>query len=329
MDKNEMIEGLIAAGFTKEKATKKVEETVEYFTKKLAGSESTTIENAIAMGYKKILNIANASKVRAVVIGSTNLIDKNGWLKRRAEKAYETDASRAVAEGLVAVDDEGTITYIDNREFLDGAQTIPNRNFGKPIAKQEQREIVLVTNRGVEKAFANVDVEIGREYDFYGSQAEGKNVVYVNRKPKPTFVRTLRPVEFWEGINDVMGTVEEAVPLCDVFDKENYEFVITKGMIHGKYVNDFGSRISKSILLRSDECPDGIFCSVSSDVVDAVFDEVDEGYEVIVVGNFNKYTKKDGTDGCGINMTGLVYNPDSSQIADALGDFEDVVFGGE
>ena len=323
MNREEVVMKIVESGITADKAEKKVKQIEDKIKVQLKNQDDKAIEVAINLAYSQILNSLSQEKVRGIVIGIGEKKDANDYAKRVALNAYKENAQRAISEGLVRVDEDETVVPLDTKEFFDEGKTKKNGNFGKPLATRMQREIVVAIENDIIRAFADVDVTLGDEYDIYGKVK--KPYMSVSKNPKPRFIRTPNGTERWNTVYNSVGASQYAMSFNEMIDAKNNTFVITKAFVKGMGESDYGMWVT----LESDETTESVICNVAPDIVEFVNANVEVGYEVIVVGSFSRFIGKDDAERKSVRVTGIIPNPSSALIADTLGDIADILYADE
>jgi hypothetical protein len=325
MNREEVINKIVESGIDAKTAEKKVKQIEDKIKVQLAKQDAGVIETAINLAYNQLVSTVSKEKVRGVVIGVGEEKDANGYAKHVATVAYEENPQRAIAEGLVTVetdeDGEDVVIPLDTKEFFDADKKKKNGNFGKPLPTRMQREIVLAIENDVVRAFANVDVRLGDEYDVYGTVK--KPYMNVSKNPKPRFVRTPNGTERWLFVHDSVGNSDFAQSYSDMMEAKNNTFGITKAFVRAMGTTEYGTWVT----LESDENGQSIICNIGNEVATFVNEEIDVGYEVIVVGSLSRYTPN-GSDEekVSLRVTGMIPNPSSVAIKDAIGDVSDILY---
>lgn len=318
--KNELVKLLVEAGLDKKAATAKVQNMFET-VKKLRPEDSE--EKIWAIVRLKVLEFATAVKrsgakaFEGIVIGFTEYRDVLEGIKRSILAEYESDPERAIAEGLVRVEEDGTIVPLDNRPTLPSGD--PNPNFGKPIPTLTRRTIYMVIDGELKRCTGDVadEPEIGSVYKFAGT--DRGDYITISRFRPFKKDRKVDATELWEV---ALGALEKyAVDLGELTGNED-GIVAVKGMV--TFTTDTSTGNQLIVVDDADEpLGDGVPIFV---LPSAISDAIVTGSEVVAFGTTYPTTDEEGNTRVVINGFGVIVNPETKVYGDILQELDEIVW---
>ncbi len=319
----ELVELLVESGkFDKATATKKVKAAVAAVTKALPGAEDETIEKLVRRKIQKAVTVPASDKFEGICVAYSEKQDANRFSKDKALKLYEDDPMRAVQDGFVKVQGEKVIP-LDNRRYIDNAQTMENRMYGKPLPTRMQREVFFIIDKDGEnvltRAYGDVDPEVGGKYEIYGRMTGAGNITIA----KGAGIRPNGKVDdFWECVYETASASEFAVGIEDIADIAKNRLAIINGVV--RYSGE--TRNGAMLIVGEDDSEASIaafaFAGVTADTMMCCEPET----EVIVIGRVLETEDRDnpGEMRKAISAIGVIPNPMSMKAVDALRDIDEL-----
>lgn len=309
MSLNTIVEYFVETGMKKNEALKKAQGMIE----SLRAERDVTEEKAISLieivisSKKRESEMPDASEpIEGVCIGVGRDYDSNGWLKKQAIENIETDLDRAIEEGW-AIKTTNGVKPADGRLFVDKKGEMANRNHKKEIKEAIKYECFFIMDDKLVKVDSFSKPVIGRTYTLYGAYAPGGF-----RLKKMVESGKLTNIELWDGINEAAGNVEQAVTLTEVMLQDDFAQVITRGDVVFKGTTKYGNVF---LLIQDNEIADPIAVFKASLDAEGLMEEVDVGYDVIIVGSV-----RNGDRGAMINAGGVFADPESYKYNAAVSD---------
>lgn len=192
------VKALTDAGMSDADAKERIQKLIDKVNEVMAGESIEARNNIIGIKVKELISASRSEKYTMTVVAVGQRKDSNDYKRNVAYKLFDDDPETALAQGQVKFVKEGAsgahkakdgrfIIAIDNRKFWDEAGTKKNFGFGKPIPVRMSREIIGIAGNDIVKAYGDVDVKIGCEYEFMGKLNETSGALYINSeiKPKP------------------------------------------------------------------------------------------------------------------------------------------------
>ncbi len=306
--------------FDKKTAEKKVKEAIAAVRKALPDSDDDTIEKMVRRKIVKAVSVPPSDKFVGVCIGYSEKMDQNKFLKEQALEVYEKDPMRAVQDGFVKVSGKKVIP-LDFRVYIDRAETMENRMYGKPLKERMQREVLLVLEEDdrIVRAYGNVDPEVGRRYEVYGKMSGAGNITLARGN-------ALRPIgtvdDLWSYVYDVACESEFAIGIDEIDEMPKGKQVVVSGVV--RYAGETAT--GAMLVVGNDESEASVAAfAFAGDLADSMLlCEVET--EVMVFGRVIEQEDRDnpGEIRKSISANGLVVNEDSLKAVDALRDIDDL-----
>jgi hypothetical protein len=270
-------------------------------------------------------NSADVEEIVGVCIGFDQKQDEAEWLKRAnlkyAEKVYADtgDYKSAINEGFIEyiLDDDGEIEYVndkpvirplDNREFIDKAQTMVNYNKGKEFVSRFSRYAYFIIDGAVRTVKGDINPVIGTEYKIFTKNSNGKVIFTTNAGI--VGIAPMSNTQLWDYVLQYADGFEESTPLNEIEEKKEHDLIVTIGDVIGKPTTKGHKPF---LLLCNDDCEENVsaFTRFNDDIIEYL-DDINECNEVIVVGKvqngYDKYGKS-------IAIMGIVRNPETDEVA--------------
>lgn len=318
VDVKKLVKKLVDAGWEQKKADNKVAQLVKKAKEIAPGEKDETIQAAVSMAIDRLLASASAEKYVGVCLAVSDKTDRNAFAKRNALKAYEQNPVVAVQEKMVEVVN-GQVVPLDNRKYVDAAQTMENRDYGKPLKEVLQREGVFLIGGEIVRVFGNYDAIIGMEYEIYGKKAPKSGVISV-RKPGVKLSGEAPASTF----KDAYTAVEKspmAISLDSVKDAKGT--IVTTGFVRFEKETPNGHMI----VVDDDSVPDGIVCFSGSEAARDAMAKLAIGTEVLVFGRpSTTINKETGEPRFSLILTGVVPNPESAKCAGIVDGMDDLLY---
>ncbi len=239
---------LMDAGLSKEQAEAKVASMRQLLQKAGISDPEKLLEQKVQ---SYVMHIKRGLvRFRGVCVGVTEKRDILAGLVAQAQAAYKENPQLAVAQGLVRVEQDGTVVPLDNREtWEDGT---PNPNYGKPLKPVFRRTGVFVCEGELKVVQGNFDAERGKEYVFWGIEAEDR----VSGARSFVEVGTVPLEQLWSLTLEAGQKAKYAVDMAQLQEIQNGSMVAVIGFVessgpmksgNGMWVNlidyDSGSEI--------------------------------------------------------------------------------------
>lgn len=325
INKKELINLLVESNaFDKKVAAEKVDAVVEAVKKALPDAEDDTIEKMVRRRIQKVVSAPKSDKYEGVCVAASERTDANEISKKVALKVYRNDPMMAVQDGYVKIVGEEIIP-LDNRKFIDRAQTMKNRNYGKPLPTKMQREVVFITEKNGDKvltrAFGDVNPEVGKVYEIYGKMTGGGNIT-ISKMPG---IRPIGDVEdLWGQLFDTASESTMAVGIEDLAEVSKNQFVLICGIV--RYSNETPNGAMLIVSDEENENSIAVFAQAGKCADTMMVIEPDT--EVIVIGKVGEGKDRDDPDMVRKNISaiGVVPNPESMKAVDALKDIDEIFF---
>ncbi len=305
-------------GWDKKKATAKVAQLVKKAKEIAPGEKDETIESAVSMAIDKLIASRDSEKYEGTCLAVSDKTDRNGFIKRAALDAYEQNPVVAVQEKMVEVSN-GKVVPLDTRKFVDAAQTMENRDYGKPLKETLQREAVFFIDNNVVRVFGDFDAITGMQYEVYGKKSAKSGIISV-RHPGVRLVGEA-PANIYKDVYYAIEHSPLAVPLDQVKDAKGT--IITTGFVRFEKETPFGHMI----VIDDDSHPDGIVCFSASEVARDAMSNLAIGTEILAFGRPRMgKDKQTGEDRFSLNLTGVISNPESAKCASIVDSMDDLIY---
>lgn len=331
MDISKIVKRIVDSGVEEKEAEKLVKGVISKLEEngRLEGmSEDYIVEIATIAASKKFVKV-DGDEFTGVCIGYSELRDDNGYAKYLILKEYEKNKLDSINRGLVRLSDEvdkrgnKIPVAIDNRKYIDNAQTIENNNYGKDYPTKMVRQIFFVVESEIKIAKVNENFQIptlGANYKIIG-KLQGKYINYIGRMD---IYELLSAGEMWDFITDVGGEFEEYVEIEDIDSSYKNKLMILTATVSRAGIG--AKKGTPYIVFETAYMADGIVGFYPEpELVDAVSNSAEEGKEVVLLARLGLF----GDGKPLFNVYGLFHDPvtdDSSslitEIESMFGDIE-------
>jgi len=318
VDVKGLVKKLTDAGWEAKKADSKVAQLVKKAKEIAPGEKDDTIQKAVGMAIDRVLAAKNAEKYVGVCLALSDRTDRNDFQRRAALKAYEQNPVVAVQEKFVEVKD-GKVVALDNRKFVDAAQTMENRDYGKPLRETMQREGIFLIAGEITRVFGNYDAQVGMEYEVYGKKSPKSGIISV-RKPGVKLSGEAPASTF----KDAYYAVEKS-PMAVNLDaaKDAKGAIVTTGYVRFEKETSNGHMI----VIDDDSMPDGVVCFSGSEAARDIMAKLPVGTEVLAFGRpSHGVNKETGEERFSLILTGVVANPESAKCAGIADGMDDLLY---
>jgi hypothetical protein len=324
INNKQYIDQLTKAGIDAKEAKAKVEGMLKILRQKL--SDEGDIERGLRMGITKMLG-SKTEKFTGICLGMSQKQDQNDIARRVALKIYDQDPMKAANDGYVVKDTNGKVvldknnkpTPADHRKFLDQAQKMPNRNFGKPYPMNISRTSWFFIDGEIVPAYGNVDPEAGQLYEIHAIRKPGKGYMTF---PESGNIKALGPGTVdWNKFAAAVQQHPAFVELPDVVGVKKGALTITAGYVKRTGTNDRGGYL----VIEDDGYPEGMFCAIDAPEMVQYITDIEDGMEVILIGKKNEYTNRDAQEVKNLNLFAAVPNPASAKVASAIADLDEII----
>lgn len=327
MDISKIINKIVDSGVDEKDAEKQVKTVIDKLQEsgKLEGMSEDYIVEIVGIAASKRYTKVDGDEFSAVCIGYSGLDDDNGYQKWLILQEYARDKMNAITRGLVRLGDEVDANGdkipipIDNRHYVDKAETIENKNYGKDYPTKMVRQIFLVVDGALKIAKVNEKMPvptIGANYKIIG-KINGKFINYIGRME---IEEILSASEVWDFITDVGGDFDIFTEIEDIGTEHKNKTVILTATISRAGVSAKGKDY---VVFESAYMMDGIVGFYAADeLIDAVSNSAEEGKEVVLLGRVGLFN-----DGKPLfNIYGLFHDPDTDDSSSMIADIE-TMFG--
>lgn len=324
LDTTKFVAVLTEAGFTDADAKKSVTTLVDAVNKEM-GDEPVAIRTNIIM--KKLRSKARASKMttqRSTILFVGERTDGNDFKRSSALKMYKEAPEAALSQGLIkllTIKGETVPTPVDNRTTLDKAGKWENRGYGKPWGVNMSRQLLLITDGQIVRAYADINVDVGGVYDIYGKVNEASGIFYPASDPSPVFIKKLSQIELYNEVYEAAKTSDYAFDVYGATETDDKGTVIVKG-----YVQSVGTTGSGNGKIRiNDDSGAAITAFSNNAALSETIQRITVASEVMVIGKIRDSTNPEF--GRSINGLGVIVNPQSSvAVSGAMDKLKDLEF---
>jgi len=330
MQTKPFVEMLVKGGWDKKEAEQKVKSLQNALVQQNPNEDEAFVEKTIRLAIGKILR-SKIERLTGVCIGFGPKQDSNNFAKRKAMEIYEQNPTEAISGKYVAVNADGTLMMkdnkpvpADNREFLDpDTKKMKNRNWGKPLGDNIQREAMFIIGKKFTRVFGTFDCKLGYEYTIFGVPSEKGYVTVPKDGPGLKIVKMLEDAEFWKLANDVAEKDDMAVDLASVNDIPKNKHVVTAGTVVS--VRESGKGMM--IVLNSDTFQEGLVCFTADGELNDEINSLSPGNEIIAVGRTMETTDKvAGGTRRSMSFAGFAANPESAKTANAIKGLDSIMY---
>lgn len=337
------IEQLMKSEYTKEQATEKVKQLTEALAKKFPAATAEFMDKTL----KSAIQTLTKSKIEVITglcVGFGKKQDSNNFTKMKAAEVWTQNPKLAVAEKWVVTDSNNSVVFetddkgiqkkdkngnpipvwADNREFIDpDTKKMKNSRYGKALGENIQRDAYFIVGGKFVRAFGNFDVQMGHEYQIFGTMSKKGYISIPKNSPGVKHVRMLEDVEYWNAVNAVAQKDDLAMSLGDVAVMAKNKPMATKGTV--TVSRQAGS--SWMVVITDDSFPDGYVCFAADEALNAECEALGAGNEIIVVGKTSESVDKETKEvRKNISLYGFASNPESDKIAGAVRGLDDILY---
>jgi hypothetical protein len=316
VDASVYVKMMTDAGIDKEEATESVNKLISFFTENYPDEKPDTMKNFLSIKVIDKIKGAKANKYKVAIVAVGPREDSNQVMRNIALKAFNNDRDAALSNGMIKIGRDGKPIAIDHKKFLDRENTKENKNYGKPYPPKFRREIILLYNGELIKAYGDVDVQAGMMYDVYGGISENTGTMYINSEPSPKMNKKIGEIEFFDEIYAAAKNSSFALSVASSLETDEKGILLVKGTANSVITTQSGSA---KIALSDDEGHIlSVFSPYGEESYVAPMLEVSQGNDVIVVGRV-----RDASDpkyGRQMSCIGVVVNPRVTAISKALTD---------
>jgi hypothetical protein len=324
------VDQLIKGGWDKKEAEAKVKALQAAVIAQNPKENEAFQEKALKHAIGTILR-SKIERLTGVCIGFGPKQDSNAFAKRKALEVYEQNPKEAIDGKFVAVNADGTLMMennkpvpADNREFLDpDTKKMKNRNWGKKLEENIQREGMFIVNKQFVRVFGTYDCKIGYEYSIFGVPSDKGYITVPKNGPGIKVIRMLDDLDFWKLASEVAGKDDMAVDLASVNDIPKNKHVVTSGTV----VTVRESGRGMMIVLNSDAFQEGLVCFTADGELNDEVNTLSPGNEIIAVGRtMETQDKVNGGVRRSLSFAGFASNPESAKLVGALKGLDAVMY---
>lgn len=212
VDTSIYVKALVDAGMPEADAKERIGKLVDKVNTVMAGESNEARNNIIGIKIRELISASRSEKYIMTVVAVGQRKDSNDYKRNQVYKLFDEDPDTALAQGSARIVKDNTpgahktkddrfIVAIDNKKFWDEAGTKKNFGFGKPIPVRMSREVIGISDGTLVKAYGDVEVTAGHEYEFMGKVNETSGALYINSEIKPKPLRQ---------VTDLYGMLYEA-----------------------------------------------------------------------------------------------------------------------
>jgi len=337
------VDTLVKNDWTQANAEAKVKQLEDAIKKKFPAATPEFIAKTMTAA----INTLTKSKIEVIsglCVGFGKKQDSNNFAKMKAKEIWDQNSTTAVAEKYVVVDSAGAVVFelddkgkqikdthgnavpvwADNRQFIDpDTQKMKNSRWGKALGENIQRDAYFIVDGKFVRAFGNFDVQMGHEYQIFGTMSKKGYITIPKNSPGVKHVRMLDDIVYWKAVDTVAQKDDLAVPLGDVFDMAKNKPVVTKGTVTA--ARAAGS--SYMIVITDETYPDGYMCFAADEALITECESLGAGNEIIVIGKTGESVDKETKEvRKNISVYGFASNPESDKVAGAVRSLDDVLY---
>jgi len=200
VDTSIYVKALINTGMPEADAKERIGKLVDKVNTIMAGESNEARNNIIGIKIRELISASRSEKYTMTVVAVGQRKDSNDYKRNQVYKLFDEAPDTALAQGSAKIVKEGTqgahkttdgrfIVAIDNKKFWDEAGTKKNFGFGKPIPVRMNREVIGISDGTLVKAYGDVEVIAGHEYEVMGKVNETSGALYINSEIKPKSLR--------------------------------------------------------------------------------------------------------------------------------------------
>lgn len=217
------VEVLMSAGLSKEQAEAKVASMRQLLERAGVTDPEKLLQQKVQSYVAHVKR--GLARFRGICVGVTEKRDILAGLAAQAQAAYKENPQLAVAQGLVRVEQDGTVIPLDNREtWEDGT---PNPNYGKPLKPVFRRTGVFICDGELKVVQGNFDAERGKDYVFWGMESEDR----VSGARSFVEVGTVPLEQLWNLTLEAGQKSKYAVDMSQLQETKNGDMVAVIGFV--------------------------------------------------------------------------------------------------
>lgn len=325
------VKALVDAGISEADAKERVQKLIDKVNEVMAGESIESRNNIVSIKVRELIAVSKSEKYTMTVVAAGARKDRNDYKRRTALKLYNEDPETALVQGLVKRVREGTegamqaedkqfIVALDPKKFWDEAGTKKNYGYGKPYKVQFSREIVGIANGSIVKAYGDVEVKPGVEYEFLGKINETSGALYINEAVKPKALKTHNVGDLYQMVVSAAKTYEKAMDVDGALETDEKGTILMKGYAlmvaptsNGKHRVVLNSGMGSEISVFPAD-PD----------VDKAIADIPVGSDVIAIGVVKD--PKDPQFSRSMTATFVIVNPKMGAAGKALESLQDFDF---
>jgi len=328
IDASIYIKRVVDAGIDEKTATERVNKLIATVNEVMANESIEARNNVISIKIREMVHVAKADKFVITVVSAGPRRDSNDYKRNIAYRTYDEDPETALAQGLVRIVSEQTkdahkardgkyIVALDNRKYWDEAGTKQNYGYGKPLKVRMSREVICIYNNLLLKAYGDIDVESGYEYEVIGRVNDATGALYINNEVAPKKLRHV--ADLYNVLYEAAKTSDMAFDVPGALDTDVKSTVFVQGYVLQVSAMSNGRH---KIVLTSGHGSEILVFPFDENAEKAIKD-TPIGCDAIVIGVIKEPT--DERFNRSITAYNVVYNPKAnatSKALDALKDYE-------
>lgn len=322
IDASIYVKQLTDAGIDKQTATSTVNSLIESVNEVMKDDSIEAKQVVIGIRLRELIAASRSNKYVMTVVAVGPRKDSNDYKRNLAIRTYNQDPMTALSQGMVKIVNERTagaikandgkyIVALDTRKFWDEAGTKPNNGFGKPLKVSISREILGIAEDGsLVKAYGDVDLEVGYQYELLGRVNEKTGALYINTEVKPKKLKAV--ADLYDALYNAAKNSEIATDIDGALQMDQRGTIIVQGnalrvsaMSNGKHkltiTGGYGSTLS---VMPTDDASEKMISDVMT------------GADVLVIGNMRE--SKDPQFAPSLNAISVIANTKVNSIEKAL-----------
>lgn len=330
VDMSIYVKALTDAGVAEADAKERISKLVTKVNEVMAGESVEARNNIINIKVKELVAVSKSEKYTMTVIASGPKKDSNGYKRSTALKTYNEDAETALVQGMAKIVKEGTanamkaedgkyVLAIDNKKFWDEAGTKKNFGYNKPYPVRMSREIIGIANNSIVKAYGDVDVNAGGEYEILGKINETSGALYINNAVKPKLLKTHTAGDLYNAVLEAAKSYDKAMDIDGALETDEKGTILVSGYAlqvaptsNGKHRMVLNSGMGSEMMVFP-----------TDDNADKAIADVTVGADVVAIGIVRD--PKDTQYNRSMNAFHVIANPKmgaAGKALDALKDYE-------
>ncbi len=325
------VKSLVDAGISEADAKERIQKLVDRVNEVMAGESIEARNNIISIKVRELIAVSKSEKYTMTVVAVGPRKDRNDYKRRTALKTYNEDPETALVQGLVKRVKEGTegamqaedkqfILALDTKKFWDEAGTKKNYGYGKPFKVQYSREILGIADGSIVKAYGDVAVTSGVEYEFLGKINETSGALYINEAVKPKALKTHNVGDLYQMVVSAAKSYDKAMDVDGALETDERGTILVKGYALAVSPTSNGKH---RIVLNSGMGAEMSVFPADTDT-DKVITEIPVGSDVIAVGSVKD--PKDPQFSRSMTASFVIVNPKMGAAGKALESLQDFDF---